>query len=336
MPRDTRRPRERPERTAANVWRDAGVRHPALPLPQRQPTLWTPLPTHGIFPAMDRLVTYFAAIPSSHRSALLAGGIAFFWLWELAAPLERRPYAKGRHALVNVFFTGTTIVVNFALAFLLLRTSEWAVREHVGLLPMLGTLPLAAQALIGLLVLDLVGAWLPHFVEHKTPLLWRLHLVHHSDRHVDTTTANRHHPGESVVRFVFTLGAVAVTGAPMWLVFLYQSLSVVLSQFNHANIALPVALDRALSWVIVSPDMHKVHHHYVLPHTDSNYGNVFSVWDRMFGTFMTIDRSRLVYGIDTHLADAEHTTASALLTMPLRKGTGRLVDPSATTARGTP
>ncbi|MFN9311333.1 sterol desaturase family protein, partial [Gemmatimonas sp.] len=78
--------------------------------------------------------------------------------------------------------------------------------------------------------------------------------------------------------------------------------------------------------VVVSPDMHKVHHHYVLPHTDANYGNVFAVWDRLFGTFMTIDRSRLVYGIDTHFDEHEHTTAGALLTMPLRKGTRRLVD----------
>jgi len=171
-----------------------------------------------------------------------------------------------------------------------------------------------------------VSAWLAHWVQHKTPVLWRLHLVHHSDRQVDTTTANRHHPGESVVRFGFTLAAVVLTGAPMWMVFLYQSLSVVLSQFNHANIALPAALDRAISWVLVSPDMHKVHHHYVLPHTDSNYGNLFSVWDRLFGTFRTLDRAKLTCGIDTHLADAEHATVGALLTMPLRKGTRRLVD----------
>ncbi|MFN8979197.1 MAG: sterol desaturase, partial [Gemmatimonadaceae bacterium] len=86
---------------------------------------------------MDGLVAYFTTIPSSHRSLILAGGIAFFWLWELAAPLDRRPYAKGGHALVNVFFTGTTIIVNFALAFLLLRTSAWADAAGVGLLPWL-------------------------------------------------------------------------------------------------------------------------------------------------------------------------------------------------------
>ena len=270
---------------------------------------------------MDSLIAYFAGIPSSHRALILAGGIALFWLWETAEPLIRFDYRKGRHALVNLFFTGTTIVVNFVLAFLLLRASEWAVARELGVLFLWPGLPVAGQLLVGLLVLDLVSAWLAHWVQHKTPVLWRLHLVHHSDRQVDTTTANRHHPGESVVRFAFTLAAVVLTGAPMWMVFLYQSLSVVLSQFNHANIALPAALDRAISWVLVSPDMHKVHHHYVLPHTDSNYGNLFSVWDRLFGTFRTMDRHAIVYGVDTHMAPAEHATVGALLTMPLRPGT---------------
>lgn len=270
---------------------------------------------------MDRIVTYFSTIPSSHRSLLLAGGIAFFWIWESAVPLFRFEYRKRRHALVNLFFTATTIVVNFGLAVLLLRAADGVVAREIGVLFLVPGLPLVVQMVSGLLLLDLLGAWLPHWVEHKTPLLWRLHLIHHSDTHVDTTSANRHHPGESVVRFAFTLGAVVVIGAPMWLVFLYQSLSVVLSQFNHANIALPRALDRVLSWVIVSPDMHKVHHHYVLPYTDSNYGNVFSVWDRLFNTFMDMDRALLVYGINTHMAVAEHGTVAALLTMPLRRGT---------------
>jgi sterol desaturase/sphingolipid hydroxylase (fatty acid hydroxylase superfamily) len=272
---------------------------------------------------MQALVQYFATIPSSHRAAILAGGIACFWLLESALPLVRFRYDKWRHAWRNLFFTATTIVVNFALAFVLVRASDWVVAHDVGVLFLVPTLPLWMQAVVGLLLLDLVGAWLAHWVEHRSPPLWRLHLVHHSDTEVDTTTANRHHPGESVVRFAFTTLAVLVTGAPMWLVFLYQSLSVVLSQFNHANIALPPAVDRVLSWVIVSPDMHKVHHHFVLPYTDSNYGNVFSVWDRLFGTFRTLDRAALVYGVDTHMEPREHETVRALLTMPLRPGTRR-------------
>lgn len=264
------------------------------------------------------LVDYFSTIPSSHRAAILAGGIACFWVWESAAPLFRFEYRKGRHALINIFFTLTTIVVNFALAFVLLQASDWAVARGVGVLFLLPGLPLLGQLAIGLLLLDLVGAWLPHWVEHKTPLLWRLHLIHHSDTTVDTTSANRHHPGESVVRFVFTTLAVVVAGVPMWMVFLYQALSVVLSQFNHANIALPPAIDRVIGWVFVSPDMHKVHHHFVLPYTDSNYGNVFSVWDRLFGTLMTMERAQVVYGIDTHMDPKEHGTVGALLTMPFR------------------
>ena len=267
---------------------------------------------------MDRLVDYFSAIPSSHRALILAGGIAFFWVWESAAPLFRFEYRKITHAAVNIFFTVTTIVVNFGLAVILLQASDWVVREEVGLLFLAPGLPLVVQAIGGLLLLDLISAWLAHWVQHKTPLLWRLHLIHHSDTHVDTTSANRHHPGESVVRFVFTTLAVVVTGAPMWLVFLYQSLSVVLSQFNHANISLPATLDRVMAWVVVSPDMHKVHHHFQLPYTDSNYGNLFSVWDRLFGTFQTLDRSALRYGIDTHLDPKEHTSVGALLSMPFR------------------
>jgi sterol desaturase/sphingolipid hydroxylase (fatty acid hydroxylase superfamily) len=267
---------------------------------------------------MNAIADYFATIPSTHRALILAGGIACFWIIESAAPMMRFEYRKWPHALVNFFFTFTTIVVNFALAFLLLKASAWSTAREIGVLFLVPGLALVWQTLIGLLLLDLISAWLAHWVSHKTPPLWKLHLIHHSDTHVDTTTANRHHPGESFVRFGFTALAVVLVGAPLWMVFLYQAMSVVLSQFNHANIALPAWLDRAMAWVIVSPDMHKVHHHYVLPHTDSNYGNIFSVWDRLFGTFRTIDRAQLVYGIDTHMAPEEHRSVWALLTMPFR------------------
>lgn len=105
----------------------------------------------------------------------------------------------------------------------------------------------------------------------------------------------------------------------MWMVFLYQSLSVIASQFNHANISLPPKLDTILSYFIVSPNMHKVHHHYVLPYTDSNYGNIFSVWDRLFGTFTTLPKEELIYGVDTHMAPDEHNKLKKLLKIPFQK-----------------
>src|SRR5688572_10785501 len=110
---------------------------------------------------MESIVSYFSGIPASHRALILAGGIAAFWVWESAAPLFRFEYRKVSHALVNLFFTATTIVVNFALAFILLMTSEWVSSPGFGVLFLAPALPLALRAIVGLLLLDLISAWLP-------------------------------------------------------------------------------------------------------------------------------------------------------------------------------
>jgi sterol desaturase/sphingolipid hydroxylase (fatty acid hydroxylase superfamily) len=181
-------------------------------------------------------------------------------------------------------------------------------------------LPVWLFIILGLMLLDLISAYWIHYIQHKTKWMWKFHLVHHTDTWIDTTSANRHHPGESVFRALFTLLAVIVTGAPMWLVFLYQTLSAAFSQFNHANIRFPRGLDNALSWIIVSPNMHKVHHHHTQPLTDTNYGNIFSIWDRLFGTFAYVkDVNTLQYGIDTHPMEHEHNNMSNLLKMPFQE-----------------
>lgn len=246
---------------------------------------------------LENIIQYFDTIPSLHRALILAGGITFFWLIEGVIPLFGFRYNKWKHASINIFFTITTIVINFAFALVIVKSSDWAVAHQFGLLQLV-EMPVWIFMIGGLLLLDLIGAWFIHFIEHKFKWMWKFHMVHHADTHVDTTTANRHHPGESVFRAVFTTIGVLVCGAPMWLVMMYQSLSAVLSQFNHANIRLPIWLDKAISWVIVSPDMHKVHHHYVRPQTDSNYGNIFSIWDRLFGTFNYTPVEQLRYGLD--------------------------------------
>jgi sterol desaturase/sphingolipid hydroxylase (fatty acid hydroxylase superfamily) len=271
---------------------------------------------HFIF--MEQIIFYFENIPSSHRTALLVGGIAFFWILESTIPLFKIPYKKLKHAGTNIFFTITTIVVNFTMAFLLVRSADWAQAMKFGILNCIPDISLWLYTLIGLLLMDLIGAYLVHWTQHKVKWMWRFHLIHHTDTHVDTTSANRHHPGESVFRFVFTTLGVVITGAPMWLVMMYQSFSVILSQFNHANIALPKKMDSWLSWFLVTPDMHHVHHHYVLPYTDSNYGNIFSIWDRLFGTFKTMDRTELVYGLDTYPDAKENAEILPLLKIPFQ------------------
>ncbi len=268
---------------------------------------------------MHELIHYFSTIPPAHRALILAVGIAFFWLIEIVVPFKKLEYHKWQHAGINIFFTITTMVVNFCLALILLKTANWSQVHHFGILNVLPPLQPWLFAILGLLLLDFIGAYLVHYIEHKIPFLWRFHLIHHTDATIDTTSANRHHPGESVIRFVFTTIGVLVVGSPMWLVFLYQTLSVVANQFNHANVVLPSKLDTLLGYIIVSPDMHKVHHHYKLPYTDSNYGNIFSVWDRLFGTYKTMSRDQLVYGIDTHMHAEEHNRLKNLLVIPFQK-----------------
>lgn len=267
---------------------------------------------------MEQILNYFDTIPSLHRSVILVGGLTFFWILEGALPLVKFNYNKWSHALPNLFFTGTTIIVNFSLAFLLLNSSDWVVENRFGVLNWLPEMPLWLFVVLGVLLMDLIGAYLPHFTEHKIKPLWMIHLVHHSDPKVDTTTANRHHPLESVVRYVFTLFGVFIIGAPIAIVMLYQSLSLVATQFSHANIKLSKKTDLILSYILISPDMHKTHHHYKLPHTDSNYGNIFSIWDRVFGTYSYLDRDALVYGVDTFPDEKENSSLKSLLKQPFQ------------------
>lgn len=246
---------------------------------------------------LENIQQYFSTIPSAHRALLLAGGITFFWLIEIAVPLFNFKYSKIKHAGVNLFFTFTTIVINFGFALIMVKASDWVVAQHFGILQIISMPPLL-NAILGLLLLDFIGAYLVHMIEHKVKFLWKFHMVHHADTEVDTTTANRHHPGESVIRAVFAILAVFVLGAPMWLVMLYQSLSVVLSQFNHANIKTPSWFDKTFGLIIVSPNMHRIHHHLTRPQTDSNYGNIFSFWDKLLGTYNNTPMSEIKYGLD--------------------------------------
>jgi len=268
---------------------------------------------------LETIINYFETIPSSHRSIILVGGLSFFWILESGVPLFKFRYRKWQHAIPNLFFTLTTVIINFSLAWLLLGTADWVVVNNYGILNWIPEIPLWLYALLGVLLLDFFGAYLAHYVEHKVKPLWMVHLVHHTDHKVDTTTANRHHPIESVIRFTFTLFGVFVVGTPIALVFLYQSMSLVFTQFTHANIKMSKGFDKVLSYVIVSPDMHKTHHHYRLPYTDSNYGNIFSIWDRLFGTYLYLDREKLVYGVDVFPDEAKNSNIKDLLKQPFQK-----------------
>lgn len=264
---------------------------------------------------MDVLINYFETIPSSHRTVILFGGLAFFLLIENVAPFFQFKNNKIKHVGLNLFFTFTTILVNFVFAFILINASQYVDANQFGLIQFF-PLPIFVFTLLGIMMLDLLGAWLAHWTEHHVKWMWQFHLIHHTDMNLDASSANRHHPGESVIRFLFTLMAVVIVGAPVWMVLLYQALSVTLSQFNHSNISMPKWLDIAVSWLVVTPDMHRVHHHYRQPYSDSNYGNIFSIWDKIFRTYQKVDNRKLVYGLDTHMEKENVNKIGYLLKAP--------------------
>ncbi len=272
---------------------------------------------------MDTIISYFSDMPTTHRSLMLVGGLGFFMLLESGFPFFKIDYNRWKHTGINLFFTLTTVLVNFLLAFLLISSSEWVTTNEFGLIHwlQLSSLP---TLLLGVLLMDFIGAWLIHFLEHKIPLLWRFHIIHHTDRHVDTTTANRHHPGESIFRFAFTALAIFLVGAPIWLIFVYQSMSLVATQVTHSNLNYPKWLDLLVGWLFVTPRMHRVHHHYRMPYSDTNYGNIFSIWDRIFQTFVVVDNAKLKYGLDTHLDYKETNNILNMLAIPFQKYKGHI------------
>ncbi len=268
--------------------------------------------------SMENLLLIFENISSVNRALIIVSGITLFWVIEGIAPFKFLDYMKWRHSIPNFLLTLTTIIVNFFFAFLLVFAADWTNENNFGIIHLVDS-SLIISIVLGLLVLDLIGAYLPHLVQHKVKLLWFIHIVHHTDHKVDTTTANRHHPFESVVRFVFTFIGIFISGAPIGLVLMYQSISVIASQFNHANIQISNKVDKLLSYIIVSPNMHKVHHHFELPYTDSNYGNIFSIWDRLFGTYMELDKDKIIYGVDTDLDEIQNSKFTSLIERPFKK-----------------
>lgn len=134
------------------------------------------------------------------------------------------------------------------------------------------------------LLLDL-AVWFQHLVSHKVPLFWRLHRVHHADSEVDATTALRFHPIEILLSFVWKGGVIVALGGPWEAVLIFEIVLNGSAVFGHANIRIPQRTDRVLRWLIVTPDMHRIHHSVIQRETDSNYGFYLSIWDRLFGTY---------------------------------------------------
>ena len=216
---------------------------------------------------------------------------------EALIPLFGKRDHKIRHYGINTVFLLSTVLVSSPIIVLHGLVFVWQAESEVGLLYLLD-LPIWMGLLLSILVLDLIGQYAVHFMLHRVKWLWRLHMVHHSDTLVDATTGFRHHPGDAICRNLATLFAVIMLGISLSHYLVYRLITVVFAYVTHANIRLPERSEMILSYLFITPNIHKFHHHLERPWTDSNYGNIFSIWDRVFGTLVQGEVDQVRYGLD--------------------------------------
>jgi len=224
------------------------------------------------------------------RIAAFGAMFALMAAWEVAAPRRGLSLPKGRRWLANL---GVTLL-NVALVRVLFPTATVGMalaagERHWGLFNAV-TAPAPLAFVLSFIVLDFV-IWIQHIAFHRVPLLARLHRMHHIDLDFDVTTGLRFHPIEIVLSLLIKFAAVVALGAPAAAVLLFELALNLGSLFNHGNVRIPPAIDHALRWLIVTPDMHRVHHSIVPEEINSNFGFFLSWWDRLFGTYTAAPRA---------------------------------------------
>ncbi|MDX2156112.1 MAG: sterol desaturase family protein [Hyphomicrobiaceae bacterium] len=209
------------------------------------------------------------------------GGVAG---WEALAPRRKRTLSRWRRWPSNLgIVTLNTALLRFAQPVAAIGLAALGEERGWGLLNGID-LPLWARIVLAILLLDL-AIYLQHVMFHAVPALWRLHRMHHADLDIDVTTGARFHPVEILLSAGLKLAVVAAIGAPAVAVLVFEVLLNATSMFNHGNVALPSGIDRVLRWIVVTPDMHRVHHSIVPAETNSNFGFNLPWWDRLLGTY---------------------------------------------------
>jgi sterol desaturase/sphingolipid hydroxylase (fatty acid hydroxylase superfamily) len=223
--------------------------------------------------------------------------LALFWCWETRRPFFGQRAGRIRHAAHNLAIAlFNTVILGLVFGFVTVTVAEWSEQNQYGLLNTLGI----DEPIGFVLALVLLDGWMYvwHRANHTLPLLWRFHRLHHSDRHMDVTTATRFHLGEHLAGAILRLELIPLLGFEVWHLVVYDTMVIAVTQFHHADISIG-RWDRWLRLLIVTPYMHKVHHSDWRPETDSNYSTVLSVWDRLFGSLrMRADPKTLVFGLN--------------------------------------
>ncbi len=262
-------------------------------------------------------------LPFSETTIRLTAFVAIFAtmaVLELSVPRrEANPAkrARWRTNLAMVVVDSAILRIVFPMA--AVGTAIWAEQGGHGLFRAVET-PGPIAGIIAFLILDF-AVWLEHLASHKIPILWRIHRMHHSDIDIDLTTALRFHPLEIILSMVWKAAVVIALGAPVLAVLAFEIVLNGAAMFNHSNVKLPLKADRALRWLIVTPDMHRIHHSIRYHEMDTNYGFNFAFWDRLFGTY-TLDPQDGHTAMTIGLPDYQDTAPTGLiwsLVLPFRR-----------------
>lgn len=253
------------------------------------------------------------------RLASFLGIFAVMAVWELLAPRRVLSQSKRQRWFNNlglVVFNTALLRLVFPLAAVGMATTAelngWGLFNRVE--------PPGWLALLASVVILDGAIYLQHVMLHAVPLFWRLHRVHHADLDFDVTTGSRFHPVEILLSMLIKFAVIVLLGPPIVAVVVFEVLLNASSMFNHSNVRLPTALDALLRWLIVTPDMHRVHHSHLDHETNSNFGFNLSIWDRLFGTYRNQPQEGhegMVIGIDTFRDAAHCITLRGMLGMPL-------------------
>ncbi len=228
-------------------------------------------------------------------------------------------YKKWKHAFVNAPFIFTNFPGQLILGVAFVEVIKWTSTHHFGLLYYFHIDKSPILLFLSTFILLDFGEYIYHVIMHNLPSLWRFHVVHHSDNMVDVSTTLREHPGENIIRLSFTLAWIFASGAVFWAILIRQIIQVFTTMFAHINYRLPENLDNIIGFVFITPNLHQVHHHYKKPYTDSNYGDVLSIWDRLFGTFKKLPEEELVFGVDTHMKKEDNGNFKSLFKIPFKR-----------------
>jgi len=256
------------------------------------------------------------------RLAAFAAVLAAMAVWEVLAPRRSRTLPRGRRWPANLgIVVLNTVIVRVLFPAAAVGMALSAETQGWGLLNQYGV-PAWAAVAAGIVLLDL-AIYLQHVMFHAVPALWRLHRMHHADLDIDVTTGARFHPVEIVLSMLIKFAAIAALGVPPAAVVLFEVLLNATSMFNHANVRIAPAVEPALRWLLVTPDMHRVHHSVERDETNSNFGFNLSLWDRLFGTYRAQPRAgheSMTIGIPDFRDTAECSSIAGMLALPFHGG----------------